>query len=385
MTESAVAVAVAVAVAPALLRWFDRQRRDLPWRRAPTPYRTLVSEFMLQQTVVATVEPYFNRFLARFPDLAALAAAREEEVVALWSGLGYYARARNLHRAAGAVMARHGGQIPSDEAALRLLPGIGAYTAAAVAAIAFDRRAFALDGNAVRVLARLHAVGEPVNRPATRAYLRELGSALVPSARAGDFNQAVMELGALVCVPKAPRCGECPLRDRCAAHAAGRAAELPVKQPKAPRRAVRIACALVQRRGRVLLVRRQSGELLAGTWALPSAAVADAGAPSAEIARAAAVRSGIAAGRAELRGTIRHVFTHRDLTAEIFAVRETPAAAPALALAPARRAADRDPDPVDRCWARPDDLGALGISSFTRKTLAVGLAHRKQDNAAKRP
>ena len=143
------------AIARALLRWYDRAKRDLPWRRDPSPYKTLVSEFMLQQTVVATVEPYFARFIARFPDLASLAAASDEDVTALWSGLGYYARARNLRRAAAAIVADHGGAIPASEAALRALPGIGPYTAAAVAAIAFDARAFALDGNTMRVLARL--------------------------------------------------------------------------------------------------------------------------------------------------------------------------------------------------------------------------------------
>ncbi len=160
---------------------------------------------MLQQTVVATVEPYFERFVARFPDFAALAAAREDEVTALWSGLGYYARARNLRRAAIAVVAEHGGVLPDDEETLRTLPGVGPYTAAAVAAIAFDRRAFALDGNGIRVLARLFAVREPVNLPATREQLRALGQSLVPAARAGDFNQAMMELGALVCAPKIAR------------------------------------------------------------------------------------------------------------------------------------------------------------------------------------
>ena len=200
-----------------------------PGGAQPSPYRTLVSEFMLQQTVVATVLPYFERFVARFPDFAALAAAREDDVTALWSGLGYYARARNLRRAAIAVVAEHGGVLPGDEETLRALPGVGPYTAAAVAAIAFDRPAFALDGNGIRVLARLYAVREPVNLPATRARLQRLGQQLVPAARAGDFNQAVMELGALVCAPKTPACAACPgasgLRGGGAGAGPGRAAE----------------------------------------------------------------------------------------------------------------------------------------------------------------
>ena len=185
---------------------------------------------MLHQTVVATVERYFERFVARFPDFAALAAAREDEVTALWSGLGYYARARNLRRAAMAVVANHGGALPDDEETLRTLPGIGPYTAAAVAAIAFDRRAFALDGNGIRVLARLFAVREPVNLPATREHLRALGQSLVPAVRAGDFNQAMMEPGALVCAPKSPDCSACPVRAHCAAVRLGtEAEELPVE------------------------------------------------------------------------------------------------------------------------------------------------------------
>jgi A/G-specific adenine glycosylase len=366
----------AVAAAPSLLRWFDHHRRDLPWRREPSPYRTLVSELMLQQTVVATVVPYFQRFVARFPDFAALAAAPEDEVTALWSGLGYYARARNLRRAAIAVVADHGGALPADEATLRTLPGVGPYTAAAVAAIAFDQRAFALDGNAIRVLARLGAVRAPVNRPATRAQLHALGLALVPAARAGDFNQAVMELGALVCTPRAPACDHCPVRAGCAAHTAGLALDaLPAKDARPARRLVRIACAVVERRGRVLLVRRQPGELLAGTWALPSAAV-DTGEDPAEKARAAAQRVGVAEAGAIYRGSVRHVFTHRDLTAEVFLVRERPGTVLRDA------GAQRDGDDQHRRWCAAGDLTALGISSFTYKTLAAArVGRRKRDRS----
>jgi A/G-specific adenine glycosylase len=365
-------------VAPLLLRWFDRHRRDLPWRRRPSAYRTLVSELMLQQTVVATVVPYFERFVARFPDLRALAAASEEEVLALWSGLGYYARGRNLRRAAIAVVERHGGELPSDEEALRALPGVGPYTAAAVAAIAFDRRTFALDGNGARVMARLYAVRDPVDRPAVRERLRVLGAALVPAARAGDFNQAVMELGALVCAPGGPRCEACPLRAACAGAAAGIAAELPVKKPRAARRAARVACALVTRAGRVLLVRRQAGELFAGTWTLPSVEIAGAASDRAAgaAARAAAARQGIAAGRPRPLGRVSHVLTHRDLTADVFAVAELrPGAQAAAARDGARR------------WADPRALDGLGVSSFTRKTLATVLDPRapKRDKRPVRP
>jgi A/G-specific adenine glycosylase len=282
-------------------------------------------------------------------------------------------------------MAEHGGGLPSDEQTLRALPGVGPYTAAAVAAIAFDRHAFALDGNGVRVLARLFAVRAPSNRPATRAELHRLGLALVPRTRAGDFNQAMMELGALVCTPRAPACAACPVRAHCAARAQGLALdELPVKEPRAARQVVRIACAVVERRGRVLLVRRQPGELLAGTWALPSALIA-AGTPAVEAARSAAraggVRVAATPAAVSARGQVRQVFTHRDLTAEIYAITEQGGGR----LADAAHVDDGEGDEADRRrWVRPGELGELGISSFTRKTLAAaGIGERKRDSRAK--
>ncbi len=334
-------------IARALLRWYDRSKRDLPWRRDPSPYKTLVSEFMLQQTVVATVEPYFTRFLARFPDVGALAAASDDDVTALWSGLGYYARARNLRRAAAAIVADHGGAVPSSEEALRALPGIGPYTAAAIAAIAFGARAFALDGNAARVFARLSGEHRPIDAPATRAALHARGLAEVPLRRAGDFVQAVMELGATVCT-RAPRCQECPLAGDCVARAAGDAATLPRKRPRAARPVVRLVSAFVTDGARLLLVKRPAG-LLAGTWALPDA---ECGGDGRAVARRLAEEAGVRVARVEHRGEIRHVFTHRDVTADVYRVEGT--AAPAAA---------------NRRWITPGALGGLGVSSFTRKTL----------------
>jgi A/G-specific adenine glycosylase len=351
-------------IAPALLAWYDGARRDLPWRREPSPYRTLVSELMLQQTVVATVVPFFERFVARFPDLRALAAASEGQVTALWSGLGYYARARNLHRAARAVVEQHGGSLPAGEEALRALPGVGPYTAAAVAAIAFGARTFALDANAARVMARLRAVAEPVDRPATRARLRELGRAEVPARRAGDFAQAVMELGAVVCTPRAPRCAVCPLSAGCQARREGRAEALPVKSPKRARPRVQLACACVVRAGRVLLVRRDQG-LLAGTWALPERAFAgQAGGEPA--ARLAAQEAGVAPARLAYRGQVRHVFTHRDVTAHVFTTAPRPGARVQMG--------------GERRWVDPRALDGLGVSTYARKTLQAALGDgRKRD------
>ena len=352
-----------------LLRWYDRARRDLPWRRDPTPYRTLVSEFMSQQTGVATVAPYFERFMRRFPTLEILAAASDDEVTALWSGLGYYARARNLRRAAAVVVAEHGGELPQAEDALRELPGVGPYTAAAVAAIAFGAPTFALDGNAMRVLARLFRVETRIDLPATRARLHRLGLDQVPRRRAGDFNQAVMELGATVCTPRRPRCEVCPLRAGCGARAAGLTETLPRKAARAARPIARVVCVCVTDGARVLMVKRPAG-LLAGTWALPDGESERGAEPSAEIARRVAAGAGVRTTAIEYRGAVRHVFTHRDVTAEIFRVK-----------VPARH-----PAGADRRWVAAEGLGLLGVSTFTRKTIAVAVrATAKQDSAGIRP
>jgi A/G-specific adenine glycosylase len=313
---------------------------------------------MLQQTVVATVVPYFERFVARFPDFPALAVASEEEVLACWSGLGYYARGRNLHRAARAVVARHGGALPPDEAGLRGLPGVGEYTAAAVAAIAFGARTFALDGNAARVMARLSDEARAIDEPPVRTALRGRGLALVPADRPGDFAQAVMELGARLCVSGQPRCPACPVRRFCRAHSEGRAALLPVRTPRRPRKAVELTCVAVERRGRVLLVRRPSGVLLGGTWVLPSSELA-AGEPEAAAARRALADAGLGVGlgRGPLRsaGTIRHIFTHRDVTARVL---RAPVSGSIRRQGGAR-------------WVSIAAPGVLALSSFTRKTLAL--------------
>ncbi|HXU82125.1 MAG TPA: A/G-specific adenine glycosylase [Polyangia bacterium] len=336
--------------ARALLGWYDRERRDLPWRRAPSAYATLVSELMLQQTVMATVLPYFARFTARFPDFAALAAAPEDEVLALWSGLGYYARARNLHKAARAI-AEHG--LPQDEAGLRALPGVGEYTAAVLAAIVLGQRTFALDGNAARVMARLCAEDRPIDVPAVRVALRARGQALVPADRPGDFAQAVMELGALVCTPTAPACDHCPVSRFCQAHAQERAGELPARTPRAARLKVALACVAVERAGRVLLVKRPAGGLLAGTWALPSVEPAKGESDEGACGRALAALGLAASGVVEPAGEVRHIFTHRDVTARVLRAR-----AAGRARGEAR-------------WVSAAELPALALSSFARKTLGL--------------
>ena len=227
-------LAKSLSVSTKLLAWYDAHARDLPWRARPgetaDPYRVWLSEVMLQQTTVATVRPRFEAWLARWPDLASLAAADEADVMAAWAGLGYYARARNLVKTARSVTAEHGGAFPRTEAELRRLPGLGAYTAAAVAAIGFGERAVVVDANVERVVARLHAIDTPL--PAGRAAIRVAADGLTPAARAGDFAQATMDLGATICVPRAPRCLLCPLRDDCAGFASSAPEAFPVKPAK---------------------------------------------------------------------------------------------------------------------------------------------------------
>ena len=292
-----------------LLAWYDRHRRALPWRaqpgERPDPYRVWLSEVMLQQTTVPAVIGYFARFLERWPDVRALAAAELDAVLHAWQGLGYYARARNLHACAKAVVARHGGAFPTDQAALRALPGIGDYTAAAIAAIAFDLPASAVDGNVERVMARLHAVETPL--PEAKPELRRLAAVLTPARRAGDYAQAVMDLGATLCTPRKPKCVLCPWREACRARARGIAEELPRRRPAAAKPLRRgVAFWAVRADGAVLLRRRPEKGLLGGMMEVPSTPWREAEWSAADAKAAAPVP---ARWRA-LPDRVRHTFTH---------------------------------------------------------------------------
>ena len=266
-------------IRPALLRWYRRHRRDLPWRagtpsalagESPDPYHVLVSETMLQQTRVATVVEYFHRFLEAFPTVRDLAAAEEQRVLRLWQGLGYYRRARNLHAAAKAIVERDAGEVPDTVEALLELPGVGPYTAGAIASIAFDRPAAILDGNVARVLARLHGIESPIDEPATRKHLWKLAEQLAAGPSPGDANQGLMELGATVCTPRSPRCPVCPLRDHCSAARDGRADELPRRLPKRKPTAVLHNVVAIRRRKEFLFEQRSDDGLWAGMWQLPT-------------------------------------------------------------------------------------------------------------------
>jgi A/G-specific adenine glycosylase len=339
-----------------LLAWYDRHRRVLPWRapagRRADPYHVWLSEIMLQQTTVQVVGPYFLRFLKRWPRVADLAAAELDQVLTEWAGLGYYARARNLHACARAVVDRHGGRFPPDLEKLRALPGIGEYTSGAIAAIAFDIRAAAIDGNAERVLARLSAIETPL--PTAKPELRRLGEALAPADRPGDFAQALMDLGATICTPRKPACALCPWRESCRALALGIAEQLPRKAEK-PERPARhgIAFWVVDDTGAVLLRRRPEKGLLGGMIEVPSTDWL-AMAPT----RQAALRTApVEAEWRTLPGHVRHVFTHFELTLSVWSARLT----------------DHG-DPKTGLWVTPDRFGDHALPSLMQKVVRHALA-----------
>ncbi len=294
-----------------LLVWYDRHRRVLPWRaragEAADPYRVWLSEIMLQQTTVAAVKPFYLRFLERFPTVESLAGAPADAVMQAWAGLGYYSRARNLHACAKAVVEEHGGRFPSTEAELLKLPGIGAYTAAAVAAIAFDRQAAAVDGNVERVLSRLYAVEAPL--PGAKPLIRSLTEALVPAERPGDFAQALMDLGATICTPRRPACALCPWMSPCLARAAGLQEAFPKKQKKESGPLRRGAAFVVLRADDTVLLRTRPPQGLLGGMAEPPTSPWE---PDYEPSRAV-LDAPIEARWQRLPGIVRHVFTHFPL------------------------------------------------------------------------
>ena len=307
-------------IAQALVRHFDRGHREMPWRHTRDPYAIWLSETMLQQTQVRTVIPYYERFLARFPTLAALARADLSEVLALWSGLGYYRRARHLHEAASQVVSRHSGRLPDTIEELRALPGIGRYTAGAVASIAFDRPAPVVDGNVMRVLARVYAYDRDISVPRHQAFFWERAEEIVRAVprigrrpRFGDFNQAIMELGATLCTPVAPACAQCPLRSYCAARAQGRQEDLPVKAAGKAVPVVRRTALIIFRQNRnrrqVLLFQRPPGGLWEQMWEFPAL-------PHDRHDVAAAL--GLKLQHLQSRGTVHHQLSHRTLRYHVF-------------------------------------------------------------------
>lgn len=341
-----------------LLAWYDRHRRALPWRAGPgersNPYRVWLSETMLQQTTVKAVAPYYARFLAKWPDLEALAAASVDEVLAAWAGLGYYARARNLHACARALVERHDGQFPTRESVLRELPGVGAYTAAAIAAIAFDQPAAPVDGNIERVVARLYAIGTPL--PSGKAEIARHARALAPASRAGDFAQALMDLGATICTPKTPACALCPWNAACVAHAHGEAELFPRRAPKREGQLRRGAAFVAHRADdHVLLRTRPSRGLLGGMTEVPTTAWAADFDDSNALAEAPRFSSRVAWRK--LPGVVRHVFTHFPLELTVYRTEIPRQATP----------------PAGTRWIAIARLGEEALPSLMRKVVAHGL------------
>jgi len=349
----------AATFAADLLAWYDRGARVLPWRSPPgahaDPYHVWLSEIMLQQTTVKAVIPYYDKFLRRWPSVTALAAADLDEVMAVWAGLGYYSRARNLHACAKAIAAAHGGQFPHSETSLRALPGIGAYTAAAIAAIAFGERATAVDGNVERVVARLFAVGEPL--PAAKPKIKRLAARLTPLRRPGDFTQAMMDLGASICSPRSPSCLVCPVRAHCLGHARGVAAALPFKAKKGdkPQR-FGAAFLAISSEGAVLLRRRPPKGLLGGMLEVPSTAWG-ASMPPLEQAHADAPLPG---HWLPVCGFVRHSFTHFDLDLAVYRAGNL----------------SRTERPAACAWYPREVLQDEAIPSVMRKVLKHGLDPR---------
>jgi A/G-specific adenine glycosylase len=349
-------------VASLLLRWYDAERRELPWRaqpgERPDPYRVWLSEIMLQQTTVKAVAPFYAKFLRRWPSVEALAKAPLDDVLAVWSGLGYYSRARNLHRAANMIVERYLGRFPADEQLLQELPGVGPYTAAAIAAIAFGRNATPVDGNVERVVARLNAVTEPL--PGAKSELRRIAVALTPARRTGDFAQAMMDLGATICSPKRPSCMICPLQNHCEAHRQGIASALPRRTARGERPIRRgVAFLALREDGHVLLRKRLEAGLLAGMMEVPTTEWTEDWVGADEALRGTPVR----ADWWPVPGMVSHTFTHFHLELLIY-----------RALVPASSHLNLWAAP-ERCkWVARKYLRRQALPSLFRKVITHALA-----------
>ncbi len=302
------------AIRTALLAWWDIHSRELPWRNTRDPYAIWVSEIMLQQTRVQTVIPYYLRFLKQFPTVWALAKAPEQKVLKAWEGLGYYRRARNLHAAARQLATESNGRLPPSVEGLRSLPGIGRYTAGAIASIAFDLDEPVLDGNVIRVLSRVYCCRGDVTKAATRNELWQRAEELVPPGQAGRMNQAIMDLGAMVCLPRKPHCDACPLARTCLARKKGIQEQLPVKPAAAKVPHYDIAAGIVWKRGRVLIDQRKPDALLGGLWEFPGGKQREGETPEQAAVREVAEETGLTVRPGEVLATIRHAYSHFRIT-----------------------------------------------------------------------
>jgi A/G-specific adenine glycosylase len=346
---------VRVAVTQALLDWYGKQRRPLPWRATRDPYCIWVSEVMLQQTQVATVIGYYERWLRRFPDVETLASAETEDVLRAWEGLGYYSRARNLQRAAQHVVSRHGGKLPASVADLLQLPGIGRYSAGAIASIAFALDEPAIDGNIVRVLTRLFGLSGDPKRAPLAGRLWQLARELLPSGRAGEFNQALMELGATCCTPRAPSCSACPVRAHCRALRMDRVLEFPESAPRPAVTEERRALAVVHRGQRVLVARAPDGAARwAGMWQFPDVRLEPGESPAPALEAGVPLGTGVRVRVGERLLTVRHQVTRFRIDIEVYACVAEAGRARAIAYSDVR-------------WCDSGALGALPMPSAHRR------------------
>ncbi|HYY48378.1 MAG TPA: A/G-specific adenine glycosylase [Thermoplasmata archaeon] len=337
-----------------LLGWYRVSHRDLPWRRTQDPYKVLVAEYLLQRTRIASGQPYYERFVSRFPTVRDLAAAPLDDVLAVWEGLGFYRRAKHLHAAARAMVERHGGKVPSSYPELAALPGIGPYTTGAVASIAFGLPVPAVDGNVTRVIARLFRLHGDVTSLAIRREVAELAARLVSREEPGAFNQAMMELGATICTPKSPACGRCPLETLCLARAAGEERGIPVTPRRRPNRTVHVAFALIESHGRVLLARREEGGLLGGLWALPGGEVPSSRSTRKALRKMVKEQTGIEVTVGPAWAPVEQTFSHRKWSGTIFRC------------SPPRRSRPRD----QVRWLPVRDALKLPLVPFHREALA---------------
>jgi A/G-specific adenine glycosylase len=342
-----------------LLAWYAREKRELPWRSDPSPYKVWLSEIMLQQTRVATVLPYFNRFIATFPKVESLANASVDDVLTMWSGLGYYSRARNLHKAAQFVFGRWGGKFPQDTSLLQEMPGVGRYTAGAIASIAFGVRAPIVDGNVIRVLSRLIDLEDNVGAAATKQRIWDLATALVDPEDPGAFNQGIMDLGATICTPRAPQCPLCPWRGPCRARAAGTVLERPVKTAKRPPKKIAlVACVIHDDERNLLLTQRPIGGLFGGLWEVPMKETSSAR-QSCDAREMVLAGTGLSVDITRRCGSVRHLLTHRDMDIVVYEG-HTPGYAPPLSLS----------HYTDSLWLHDArGLDNLGVGRVTRKIL----------------
>jgi A/G-specific adenine glycosylase len=350
-----------------LLEWYDKNARDLPWRFEQSPYRTWISEIMLQQTQVDTVIPYFTRWMAAYPDVKTLAAADEQDVLSLWEGLGYYSRARHLLKAARIVARDYDGHLPRTSEALQKLPGIGPYTGAAIASIAFGEDTATVDGNIRRVFSRLFDLKEPLRSTVSEKNIWELAEANLPPGRADVYNQALMDLGAMICTPKSPACERCPVAGACRALAQGTVAERPVKKARKKIPTLTVTAAVIHRDGQVLLSKRPPHGLLGGLWEFPGGTLekTDADLPAC-LRREIREELGADIEVGEAFGTYRHAYTHFKIVLHAFCCLLVDGQEP--------QAIECD----DLAWVQVNDLGDYPMGKVDRR-IAQRLAREGQD------